>query len=326
MTSAMQVTQTYRDPDGQKLCTLGVDVNTGDLIIGASNKLVKLSDNLIPKEKVSLKRTGVVSEALIPKAVLVDSYNEKVILCKSDSGSCSIHHLKNLNQLHYTHHKPLVPTDNLSNSLLFMQYENNRDQIYIVNDFIRTRNPNNVDTISSHKAKNLELVHTDEKGSTSLRVLKNVPDSFSVQYIYGFSQGKFVYFISNQPKTFDSNSSVVSKIARLCSEDKYYRSYVEIQLDFLANSATQYPRATAAQYNPENGKLHVGFSHSRSPGSAVCVFDLVDIDNRMEQSIRLCYQGNGVIGPAHFQKRRSCVQTVSITKKKKKTIISQRFR
>ena len=305
VTSAMHVTQTFRDPDGQSLHTAGLDRNTGDIIVGATQNLVKLSENLLPKEKVTLNKL----DNTASKAVVVDSFNEKVIFCKSGSGSCDIHLLKNLSKIHYTHHSPLVPKDNLSNTILFMSYQNSV-QVHLVNDFIWTRNPDSIYTISSRNIQNLDLVYADEVGSTALRVLKSVPDNVNVQYIYGFSQGNFIYLISNQPKSANSNFSV-STIARLCKEDKYYRSYVEIQLDCLANSATKFQNANTAHYDPEVHKLLVGFSQDDRLGSALCVFDLTDIDKRMDQTVKSCYAGNGVIGPVFFHKRRSCVPTVS---------------
>lgn len=308
--TAMHMTQSYREQDEQKLHTVGVDVNTGDIIVGASRNLVKLSESLVPKEKFHMHSKGSTAESHLIKAVLVDSSNEKVILCKSGSGSCDIHNLKNLSQIHYTHHKALVPKDSLSKTLLFFSYQS-KDQINVVNDFFGMENTDSVYTISGRNMANLDLIHIDERGSTSLSVRKNVPINFKVQYIYGFSQDKFIYVIANQPEVLNTNSSVVSKIARLCTEDKYYRSYVEIQLDCVDNLATQFPRALAAHYDPDSRKIYISFSQSETSESALCMFDLTEIDNRMEQTVKSCYHGDGVIGPAFFHKRRSCVPTVS---------------
>ena len=304
VTSAMKVTQTYRDPDGQSLHTFGLDRNTGDVIVGATKNLVKLSEDLIPIEKVALDK----QDNTASKAVLVDSFNEKVIFCKSGSGSCDIHILKNLNKIHHTHHSILVPKDNTSQTFLFMSHQSS---VHIINDFISARNPGNIYTVSSRNNQNLDLIYSDEIGSTTLRVLNNVPDNFNVQYIYGFSQDNFIYIIANQPKSNDPKISV-STIVRLCKGDRYYRSYVQVQLDCLAESAAQFLQARTAYYNPGVRKLFVGFSQPDSAGSALCVFDLADINKNMDQAVKSCYEGNGVIGPAFYHQRRSCVPTVSM--------------
>ena len=310
--TGMRVTETYRDPDGQKLHTVGADKNTGDIIIGASRNLVKLTENLVPKEKVVLDNfMASKTEPSVTKAVLVDSFSDRVILCKTGSGSCDVRKLGNLSKISYSHHKPIVPKDSTSRTLLFMS-SHKADQVHIVNDYDGKQNPNSVHTISGRSIENLGLVHNDEKGATSLSVRENVPKNIHVQYIYGFSHGKFIYVIANQPKELNTNLSVVTKIARLCMEDRYYRSYVEIQLDCQTNEGAWFPHATAAHYDSVSQKVYIGFSQTETSGSAVCVFHLKEIDDRMAQAVRSCYQGDGIIGPAFFQKKRSCVPTVSI--------------
>ena len=301
--TGMRVTQTYRDPDEQKLRTVGADKNTGDIIIGASRNLVKLSENLVPKEKVSLDKPSVA------KAVLVDSLRDRVVLCKTGQTFCDVRTLGNLSNILYNHHESIVPKDSKGRTLLFTSPKN---QIHVVNDLIGKQYSDGVPTISSRNIENLGLVHSDDKGSSSLSVHKNVPKKIHVQYIYGFHHGKYIYIIANQPKKLGTSANVVSKIARICTEDRYYRSYVELELDCQTSSGARFPHATAAHYDAVSQRVSVGFSKTRTLKSAVCVFDLREIDDRMAQAVRSCYQGDGIIGPAFFRKRRSCVPTVSI--------------
>lgn len=296
----MRVTQTYRDPDGQKLGTIGTDKYTGDIIIGASRNMVKLSENLVPKEKV------VLDEPSVAKAVLVDSLRDRVVLCKTGQGSCDVRTLGNLSNILYSHHKSIVPKDSKSRILLFTSSNN---QIHLVSDLIGKQYSDSVPTISSRSIENLGLAHSDVKGSSSLSARKNVPKNIHVQYIYGFHHGNFFYLIANQPKELGTKINLVSKIIRICADDRYYRSYVEVQLDCGTSSGELFPHATAAYYDAVSQRVSISFGQTRTSKSAVCVFDLREIDDRMVQAIRSCYQGDGIIGPAFFQKRRSCVPT-----------------
>ena len=304
--TSMRVTQTYHDPDGQMLGTIGTDKNTGDIILGASRNLVKLSENLVPKEKVVLDTQSVA------KAVLVDSVHDRVVLCKTGLGSCDVRTLGNMSNILYSREKFIMPKDRKRRTLLF---KSSRNQIHLVNDIVGKQYSDTAPTISSRSIENLGLVHSDDKGSSALSVRENVPKNIHVQYIYGFSQGKYIYIIANQPKKLGTNKNIVTKIARICTQDRYYRSYIEVPLDCQANSGLRFPHSIAAYYDTVSQKVTVSFGQTgstKSSKSAVCIFDLNEIDDRMAQTVRSCYQGDGIIGPAFFQKMRSCVPTVSI--------------
>ena len=69
-----------------------------------------------------------------------------------------------------------------------------------------------------------------------------------VSFIHGFSRGKFVYFLSVQKSTNQNSNQLVTKIARICAEDRYFHSYVEVPFQCTAtgNAYTELNAASVA--------------------------------------------------------------------------------
>ncbi|XP_076858316.1 plexin-A2-like isoform X2 [Brachyhypopomus gauderio] len=141
---------------------------------------------------------------------------------------------------------------------------------------------------------------------------------FDIRYVYGFSSGPFVFFLTVQPET-DSGTAggsaddlfYSSRIVRLCKGDNKFHSYVSLPIG-CAQKGVEY-RLLQAAYLAKAGSVLAGalnaseqedvlfavFSKgqkqflSPSDDSALCLFAMRDINAHIKERLRSCYQGEG---------------------------------
>ena len=318
-TSCMYVSNSYRDIHGHHLQTMDRDHRTGEFIVASQKHIIaKLSPDLSLLQVENIK--GGNSTAVFNKVVVVDEESKTVILCStSGDGSCEIRSLNDLSQIVHTHPIPIVPNNVFLKTKVIQS--NNPKQLHFANDF-KNSVPSlitNAPTISSRNINNLNLVNNNMNGSSSKSVIRNLPKNYQVQYIYGFSHSGYIYFISLQSQPLRAANTLITKISRICIDDQFYRSLVEVQLDCVASARTVFPHILTAYFNQGSGKLFTGFTrmdqmdHAVSQGpSALCIFDIDSINTLLDKTVQDCYHGNGRLGPAHFHEVSSCLKTVSL--------------
>ncbi|XP_066526275.1 plexin-A2-like [Hoplias malabaricus] len=139
---------------------------------------------------------------------------------------------------------------------------------------------------------------------------------FDIYYIYGFASGGFVYFLTVQPETSDASGSpsdlfYTSRIVRLCKGDNKFHSYVSLPIgcvrkgvEFRLLQAAYLAKAGSVLAKALNGSeqddvLFAVFSKGQkqyqrpSDDSALCLFTIRDINARIKDRLRSCYQGEG---------------------------------
>lgn len=135
---------------------------------------------------------------------------------------------------------------------------------------------------------------------------------FDIDYVYGFSSGSFVYFLTVQPETETPGELFyTSRVVRLCKGDDKFHSYVSLpvgcvknrveyrllQAAFLAKAGSV--MATALNITERDDVLFAVFSKGQkqyrrpSDDSTLCVFTIRDINTRIKERLRSCYQGEG---------------------------------
>ncbi|XP_061107198.1 plexin-A4 [Conger conger] len=187
-------------------------------------------------------------------------------------------------------------------------------------------------TISSRKlARNSEeegmfaYVFHDEFVASMIKIPSDtftvVPD-FDIYYVYGFGSGSFVYFLTLQPEMGGpaTGSSAAreqvytSKLVRLCKDDTAFNSYVEVPLGCV-KGGVEYRLLQAAYLSkagailarslgvgPDDDVLYAVFSKGQkrrpreaSQESALCVFPLREINERIKDRLQSCYKGEGTL-------------------------------
>lgn len=132
-----------------------------------------------------------------------------------------------------------------------------------------------------------------------------------MKYIYGFEHGNFVYFVTTQRLSVQSDA-VETRIARFCKDDDSFFSYMEVPVR-CHRGVDSYNVATAA-YLSEVGPilkrrlnldeyldvLYVtfsmtirdqGYTPDRTKGSVICSFPMSQVMSSFTNETKDCYNG-----------------------------------
>uniref|UniRef100_A0AAY4DT91 Plexin-A2 n=1 Tax=Denticeps clupeoides TaxID=299321 RepID=A0AAY4DT91_9TELE len=328
---------------------LTVHKTTGTIYIGAVNRVYKLSGNLTllvshdtgpeddnkacyPPLIVQPCTEPLVSTNNVNKLVLIDYSQNRLLACGSlYQGVCKLlrlddlfilvepshkkeHYLSSINQTG-TMYGVIVPSKG-EDATLFIgtAVDGKQDYFPTISSRKLPRDP------ESSAMLDYEL-HTDFVSS----LIKIPSDTlalishFDIYYIYGFSSGNFVFFLTVQPETensmVSSSSSAdlfyTSRIVRLCKDDHKFHSYVSLPVGCVRNGIeyrllqaaylAKPGRVLAASLNisTQDDVLFTVFSkgqkqhHQPPDDSALCVFTIRDINARIRERLQSCYQGEG---------------------------------
>lgn len=273
--------------------------------------------------KDNKKCTPPIDENQCKEAVLTDNYNKLLLLNKVDKtivvcgslfkGICAIRDLEDIsNEKYYVDssgEKSFVASNDENVSTVGLITSLNNDRVLFVG---KGNGPNDNGIIISTRqlyerdGKDIFEMYTD-----SAAVKSAYHSSSTQQFVAVFEDKNYVYFIFNQQEKQPVNNRTL--IARLCKDDAHYYSYFEMDLgckddddgaydhchsayvttpgEELAESMAQQRQTTDAlsddkvllalfsKVNKDNGSLK----------SAMCVFSLRHINEKMEKNRNDCY-------------------------------------
>ncbi|XP_014819489.1 PREDICTED: plexin-B2 [Calidris pugnax] len=308
---------------------LTVDNDTGIIYLGVVNALYQLTENLevirsveTGPRKDNKKCTPPIDENQCKEAVLTDNYNKLLLLNKADKtivvcgslfkGICAIRDLEDISHEKYyvdsSGEKSFVASNDENVSTVGLITSLNNDRVLFVG---KGNGPNDNGIIISTRqlyerdGKDIFEMYTD-----SAAVKSAYHSSSTQQFVAVFEDKNYVYFIFNQQEKQPVNNRTL--IARLCKDDAHYYSYFEMDLgckdddgaydhchsayvttpgEELAESMAQQRQTTDAlsddkvllalfsKVNKDNGSLK----------SAMCVFSLRHINEKMEKNRNDCY-------------------------------------
>uniref|UniRef100_A0AAZ3Q8C7 Plexin-A1 n=1 Tax=Oncorhynchus tshawytscha TaxID=74940 RepID=A0AAZ3Q8C7_ONCTS len=199
-------------------------------------------------------------------------------------------------------------------------------------------------TLSSRKlmaneenADMFSFVYQDEFVSSQLKIpsdtLSKFP-AFDIYYIYGFSSEQFVYYLTLQLDTqltspdASGEQFFTSKIVRLCVDDPKFYSYVEFPIG-CTKDGVEYRLVQDAYLSRPGSKLarSLGISEqdevlftvfaqgqknrAKPPKeSALCLFTLRRIKEKIKERIQSCYRGEGKLSlPWLLNKELACINS-----------------
>uniref|UniRef100_A0A672LKU0 Plexin-A4-like n=1 Tax=Sinocyclocheilus grahami TaxID=75366 RepID=A0A672LKU0_SINGR len=334
---------------------LAVDHRNGNVYLGAVNRIYKLSPgldvqvshqtgpdednrNCYPPRIVQPCSEPLTLTNNVNKMLLMDYRENRLLACGSlYQGICKLLRLDDLFKLGEPFHKKehYLSGVNESGSVfgVIVSYGDASPDKLFVATAVDGR-PEYFPTISSRKlTRNSEedgmfaYVFHDEFVASMIKIPSDtftvVPD-FDIYYIYGFSSGNFVYFLTLQPEmgggpTTGSSSAgreqvYTSKLVRLCKDDTAFNSYVEVPLGcvkggveyrllqaaYLSKAGTILARSLGIE--PDDDILYAVFSKGQkrrpkesSQESALCVFTLKEINERIKDRLQSCYKGEGTL-------------------------------
>lgn len=191
-----------------------------------------------------------------------------------------------------------------------------------------------VPAFSSRSLSDFNLAYMDNSDSfrqTQIKIEVQQRESFPVMYIYGFGSDNFSYMITIQKRSAQSED-YISKILRVCQNDRNFYSYVEVELQCSQRGANY--NLVQAAYLGKSGKalaqslsipttedvLYTVFSRGRSATpdltseSALCIYPMRKVRRMFTENIQKCFSGVGNTGPDHISAPSKCLMnTVSTT-------------
>ncbi|XP_004775430.1 plexin-B2 [Mustela putorius furo] len=129
------------------------------------------------------------------------------------------------------------------------------------------------------------------------------------QFVAAFEDGLYVFFVFNQQDKHPPRNRTL--LARMCKQDPFYYSYLEMDLECLDPSEPQTPAfgtclAASVAGLSASRVLYAVFSRDgRSgggPHAGLCLFPLDEVHAKMEASRNTCYTGTRDVGRDTFYK------------------------
>ncbi|XP_041080613.1 plexin-A1-like isoform X2 [Polyodon spathula] len=345
------------------LTHLVIHNKTGEVYIGAVNRIHKLSDNLTllrthmtgpvddnekcyPPPSVQSCPHGLVVTNNVNKLLLVDYTQNRIIACGSASqGICQFLRLDDLFKLGEPHHRKehYLSSVNESGTMSGVIISGPNELKLFIGTPIDGKSEY-FPTLSSRKLKVNEedaemfsFVYQDEFVSSQLKIpsdtLSKFP-AFDIYYIYSFSSEQFVYYLTLQLDTqltspdASGEQFFTSKIVRLCVDDPKFYSYVEfpigckkdgveyflIQDAYLSKPGKHLARSLGI--SEKEDILFTVFSQGQKnrakppKESAMCLFTLRKIKEKIKERIQSCYRGEGKLSlPWLLNKELACINS-----------------
>lgn len=124
------------------------------------------------------------------------------------------------------------------------------------------------------------------------------------QFVAAFEDGPYVFFVFNQQDKHPAHNRTL--LARMCKQDPFYYSYLEVDLQCHDPSDPQAPAfgtcLAASVATPGAGRvLYAVFSRDGrggqgGPGAGLCLFPLDEVHTKMEATRKACYAGTREAG------------------------------
>ncbi|KAM6980109.1 plexin-A1b [Aplochiton taeniatus] len=284
----------------------------------------------------------------VNKLLLVDYAQNRLIACGSTSqGICQFLRLDDLFKLGEPHHRKehylsSVAEAGTMSGVIIAPPHGPTSKLFIGTPI--DGKSEYFPTLSSRKlmeneenADMFSFVYQDEFVSSQLKIpsdtLSKFP-AFDIYYVYGFSSEQFVYYLTLQLDTqltspdASGEQFFTSKIVRLCVDDPKFYSYVEfpigctkdgveyrlVQDAYLARPGRQL--ANSLGVSESEDILFTVFSQGQKnrqkppKESALCLFTLRRIKEKIKERIQSCYRGEGKLSlPWLLNKELACINS-----------------
>uniref|UniRef100_A0A668TTT3 Plexin-A1 n=1 Tax=Oreochromis aureus TaxID=47969 RepID=A0A668TTT3_OREAU len=352
-------------PADCSLTHLAIHKKTGEVYVGAVNRIFKLSSNLTnlrshmtgpvvdnekcyPPPSVQSCNHDLAQTPNVNKLLLIDYAQNRLIACGSTSqGICQFLRLDDLFKLGEPHHRKehylsSVAESGTMSGVIISSPQNPTSKLFIGTPI--DGKSEYFPTLSSRKlmeneedADMFSFVYQDEFVSSQLKIpsdtLSKFP-AFDIYYVYSFSSEQFVYYLTMQLDTqltspdASGEQFFTSKIVRLCMDDPKFYSYVEfpigctkdgveyrlVQDAFLARPGRQLANSLGISENEDI--LFTVFSQGQKnrakppKESALCLFTLRKIKEKIKERIQSCYRGDGKLSlPWLLNKELACINS-----------------
>ena len=189
-----------------------------------------------------------------------------------------------------------------------------------------------VSSRSLHRQEMFQIAKMEVTTGTRISVNSLARERYPINYVYGFSSEGFSYFLTTQMRD-TSSSPYISKLVRVCQDDRDYYSYTEVPIECVADNGTKYNLIQAAYVDKPGSDLAAelgiraqddvlfavfaqsdpsenDLSNRPSHKSALCVYSLKSIRRKFMHNIQKCFSGEGHRGLDFISPSLPCVHTV----------------
>uniref|UniRef100_A0A8C2EI22 Plexin A1a n=1 Tax=Cyprinus carpio TaxID=7962 RepID=A0A8C2EI22_CYPCA len=285
----------------------------------------------------------------VNKLLLLDSGQNRLIACGSTSqGICQFLRLDDLFKLGEPHHRKehylssVSEAGTMSGVVISGTQGEDSGKLFVGTPI--EGKSEYFPTLSSRKlmaneenAEMFSFVYQDEFVSSQLKIpsdtLSKFP-TFDIYYVYGFSSEQFIYYLTLQLDTqltspdASGEQFFTSKIVRLCVDDPKFYSYVEFPIG-CTKDGVEYRLVQDAYLSRPGAKLarSLGISEQEEvlftvfaqgqknrakppKESALCLFTLRKIKEKIKERIQSCYRGEGKLSlPWLLNKELNCINS-----------------
>lgn len=290
------------------------DPSVGYVYVGARDHLFQLSPSL---QLVLQTHTGPVTdsrECLPPvtestcpqarrtsnhnKLLLVDPFSKELITCGSvNQGICQKRSLDSVSDVLFSTERPVdtqyvaANDPNITTVGLVVRYHPDKPPVLFVGRGFTSSHP----PISTRNLAQGLIFSYEE--TAKLAVAGRLSE-YDHHFVASFAHRHHVYFLFYRRDLKSQSREFVTYVSRVCFDDPAYYSYVEVPLICRSRSGKVYNLLQAVQLglakDGDSILLGVFSTHSTSStrpaeDSALCVFDLKDVDRRINSTRDLCY-------------------------------------
>uniref|UniRef100_A0A6P4EIQ6 Plexin-B n=1 Tax=Drosophila rhopaloa TaxID=1041015 RepID=A0A6P4EIQ6_DRORH len=291
---------------------LSFDFMHNVLFAGATNKLLKLNENL---RVLSEAVTGPLNDSPQCHAggcpddietTLVNNYNKILVVsyahdgilisCGSiRQGACEIYSLPRFPATPQFFAVPLAANDENASTYAFVgpsRYSwKEEDILYVGTTFTNVGDyRHDVPAISSRRLDDLNYAEFSIQQSI-INIDVKYRDHFLVDYVYGFNSSEYAYFVIVQKKShLADEAGYVTRLARICITDPNYDSYTEITIQCTATESNiDYNILRDAKVTPASQKLAQKMGIKKDDHVLVTVFSpSKEISDQPESRSAMC--------------------------------------
>ena len=317
---------------------------TRGVYIGSSNYLVHLNSALQEVKRVStfvpcadeINREDCINHN---KLLAIYYGRDELITCGNlNGGRCQIRNTSDI-AISTEVNQAVVAPGEQTTEYVIAPVSRRISQIETVDEdrlYVAATDPDNrrVPAYARRDLQNIANILTANNANT-LTMHSVTPTSFFVNYMDVFNHNRYTYFATNQRFEYSSNDpsdyqEIISKLNRACHDSPDLNSYTEVVIECRGVNGDVYNLIRAAYLDTVGPGLasSIGVdSHETvliglfaksleiddftpANNSAICIFDLDDIEMRFEGAIEACLEGNQAHG-VDYLSGKSC-ELVSI--------------
>uniref|UniRef100_A0A674CQV0 Plexin-B1 n=1 Tax=Salmo trutta TaxID=8032 RepID=A0A674CQV0_SALTR len=331
--------------------TLHPDPVVGRVYVGAQDRLFQLDRHLTAELQFDTGPVTDSRECLPPvtegncpqarptsnhnKLLLVDPYSMELITCGSiNQGICQKRSLDSVGTVLFSAERPVdtqyvaANHPNVSTVGLVVRSRPDRQPVLFVGRGYTSSHP----PISTRNLAQEPIFSYEETAKLSVAGRLSEYDH---HFVASFAQRQHVYFLFYRRDLKSQSREYRTYVSRVCLDDQAYYSYVEVPLACRSAAGKSYnllqavrlglpPRGSGGEAGQAEVLLGVFSTHQTSStrpseDSALCMFNLDDLDQRINSTRDLCYtqfgraEGGGEAAYIEYEVKSNCANLPSNT-------------